>query len=941
MKFKDSLQLPKTAFPMKAELVRREPEILARWEKEGLYARIQEARKDAPAFILHDGPPYANGDVHIGTALNKILKDFVVKSRVMAGFRSPYVPGWDCHGLPIELKVQKEIEKEKVRLTQAQARARCRAYAEKYVDVQRRQFMRLGVLGDWFHPYLTMSPAYESEIVAAFHEMWKKGYVYRGLKPVYWCLSCRTTLAAATAEAEYADHVSPSAYVRFPLPDSERNRVATAGAKHASVLIWTTTPWTLPANLAIALHPDYEYALARVGGEEWLVAAALLPAVAARAPGGAKPEILKAFKGKELEGLVARHPFIARDAPLVLAPYVTLDSGTGCVHTAPGHGLEDWVTGEKYGLKPSAYSPLDDGGRFVRDGMVPEWLVGKQVFEANDLVVAHLRESGALLHAEKFSHSYPHCWRCKHPVIFRGMNQWFVNLDHDGLREKALAMIAEVQWVPAWGRNRIVGMVGERPDWVISRQRAWGVPIPVISCEACGHAFEEHAERLVRLVREKGVDVWFEKSACELLEGVVCPKCAKPTAFRKEEDILDVWFESGVSHRAVLRNTPGLRFPCDAYLEGSDQHRGWFQSALWTALATEGRAPFKAVITHGFLVDLDGKKISKSGAYEKPKDAEAFVGRYGADVVRLWAASENYHHDIPLSEEIFSRVSETYRSLRNGLRILLGNLHGFDPARDAVDFASPEIRGDPWCAVDLWMLSRLARLAADARRAYEAYEFHRVYHAANEFCAVDLSAIYVDLAKDRLYCDRPESRRRRATQTAMFEIASALCRLLAPILSFTAEEAWRLLAPSAGSVHLQLLPDPAKWPAAEAAASARETVEAAELMLAQREAVAKAVEARRAEGKIGKSLEARVRLRPGATAAAKLAGLLPQLAEILIVSQVELAPVAGDPEVIAPCGGKCERCWRWDETVDAEPSAPTLCARCADAWNVARARAET
>jgi isoleucyl-tRNA synthetase len=929
MNYKDTLNLPKTGFPMKADLVKREPALLERWEKEKLYAAIQQQRKDAPLFILHDGPPYANGDVHIGTALNKILKDIVVKSRTMMGFRSPYLPGWDCHGLPIELKVQKEIEQAKTEVSQTEVRARCRAYAEKCLDTQRRQFMRLGVLGDWFNPYLTMSPEYEAEIVAAFYEMWKKGYVYRSFKPVYWCVSCRTALAAATAEAEYADHQSPSVYVKFRVKDLPQRQLPAGFDTSASVIIWTTTPWTLPSNLAIAVHPNYDYVAAQVGNETWIVAEALLPAVLRLGKAATQsPKILGKIKGRELEGLVTRHPFIERDSPIVLADYVTLDTGTGCVHTAPGHGFEDYATGEKYRLQPKAYSPLDDSGRFLKDGQVPDWLIGKQVFEANPLVVDHLRQIGALIASEDVSHSYPHCWRCKNPVIFRSTEQWFVSLDHEGLRRNTLAEIEKVQWVPDWGKNRINGMVKERPDWVISRQRVWGVPIPVISCAACGHTFEEQADRIVALIRAEGVDVWFRKTANEMLPGVTCPKCGKPTEFRKESDILDVWFESGVSHRAVLKTRPALRFPCEAYLEGSDQHRGWFQSALWTAMATDGVAPFKAVVTHGFLVDLDGKKISKSSTYEKPKNSEAFVSKYGADIVRLWVASENYHNDVPLSEEIFTRISETYRSIRNTLRILLANLADFDPSKDRVDLAAG-VKKDLSLALDLWMQDRLQDLVRDVRRAYEAYEFHKVYHAVNTFCAVEASSLYVDITKDRMYCDAPGSLRRRATQTVMHEMASALARLLAPILSFTAEETWSFLPGAKGSVHLQDLPGDSKVEAA------REYAEDLARLLEHRQRVAARLEEQRKDGKIGKSVDARVVVQAEKGAAAdkdfallqKYAAFLP---EFFIVSQVELerADVKGfEVTVQPPKGKKCARSWRWDETVGSDPEHPDLCAR--------------
>lgn len=905
---------------MRANLAQREPETLERWNRTHLYERILKAREGMPAFVLHDGPPYANGDVHIGTALNKILKDVVVKSRSMSGHRAPYVPGWDCHGLPIELKVQKETAKEQ--LTQAEVRARCRAYAEKYIDIQRKQFMRLGVLGDWFKPYLTMSPTYEAEIVAAFYDMWKKGFVYRDLKPVYWCIHCRTALAAATAEAEYTDHKSPSVYVKFRVQGPEI-------AENTFVVIWTTTPWTLPANLAIAVHPGLDYACARVGDETWIVAEALLGEVARRA--GQEPRIERKVKGREMEGWKTRHPFVERDSPLVLADYVTLESGTGCVHTAPGHGLEDYETGKRYGLKPNGYSPVDDAGRFLNDGQVPEWLVGKKVFDANGPIVEHLRQAGALVASEDVLHSYPHCWRCKHPVIFRSTEQWFVSMDHRALRQKALSAIPRIRWVPGWGENRITGMVTERPDWVISRQRIWGVPIPVLSCKECGHTFEEHAERVIELIRREGVDVWFQKSANDLLAGVQCPKCEKPTELEKETDILDVWFESGVSHRAVLRPNPELRYPCDVYLEGSDQHRGWFQSSLWTSLATEEKEPFKAVVTHGFIVDEDRKKISKSkqsaGDYEKPQTSEVYVNRYGADIVRLWVTSQDFHNDIVISEERIQKVGETYMKVRNTFRWMLGNLSDFQPDTHRLPLREMS-------EIDRWVLGRLQGLIQECRSAYDTYEFHKVYHAINQFCTVELSSFYFDILKDSLYTLGRDSRERRSTQTALFEMTSAMARLLAPVLSFTAEEVWSHLPDCEekrkhDSVHLTLLPGAdagwhdgpleAKW---------------GKLQSVRRDVLVQLEQARQSQ-QIGKSLEAAVVLE---IADEQLYDLLfsnrALLPALFIVSQVELrkhtTPGGTQVRVMPARGAKCERCWRRSESVGRSMDYPDLCDRCGE-----------
>ena len=912
--YKSTLNLPQTAFPMKAELVKREPEYLARWGRMRLYEQLQQARKDAPSFILHDGPPYANGNVHIGTALNKILKDVVVKHAAMTGHRAPYVPGWDCHGLPIELKVEKELKASGERLTPAQMRERCRKYADHFVDVQREQFKRLGVFGDWANPYLTMSPEYEAAVVSAFFEMWRQGFIYRDTKPVHWCVHCRTALAAATAEAEYADHKSPSVHVKFPVK----------GKPGHYALIWTTTPWTLPANLAIAVHPEFDYVWARVGAETWLVAEALLPAVAQKA-GVANYEVLSKCKGRELEandgkGVVTRHPFIERDSPFVLADYVTLDTGTGCVHTAPGHGLEDYDTGRHYGLP--AFSPVDDSGMFTGDAGIFE---GQQVFRANRPIVEHLKRIGALVAEEEIAHSYPHCWRCKHPVIFRATEQWFINVDHKQLREKALHEIEKVQWVPAWGFNRIQGMIVERPDWCISRQRQWGVPIPVVKCGACGLIFEEkqYTDQIVELVRREGVDAWFKRSANDLLAGVQCPRCKRPTEFHKTSDILDVWFESGVSHRAALRTRAELKYPADVYLEGSDQHRGWFQSALWTALATEGHAPFKAVVTHGFLINPETKdKVSKSCG--KPADSDIYVKRYGADVLRLWTVSEDYRNDVPLSEEIIERVAGTYRKVRNTFRFILGNLSDFNPQADTVPHAKLE-------ELDRWALSRLQGLVKACREAYAGYEFHRVYHGVNEFCTVDLSAFYLDILKDRLYTLGKFSPERRGSQTALHTIAATLAKLLAPVIPFTADEVWEYL-PAGGvredvaSAHLALLPSfddrqfdgelEARW----------------ERLQSLRQVVAVELEKARAAGTIGKSLEAAVTLGGGdAETKAMLRYFEAQLPALLIVSQVAIALDGGEgfSVKVAPASGrKCARCWRWEPSVGGDAVHPELCGRC-------------
>ena len=910
--YKNTLNLPQTDFPMKASLPQREPEMLARWEQSKLYEKIIASRRDAPLFVLHDGPPYANGDVHIGTALNKILKDIVVRHAAMTGHRAPYLPGWDCHGLPIELKVQKEIEKKKETLSAAETRARCRAYAEKYVGIQREQFKRLGVLGEWDHPYLTMSPQYEYAIVAIFYEMRRAGYIYQALKPGYWCISCRTALAAATAESEYKNHKSPSVWVKFPLK----------GQANTFVVVWTTTPWTLPANLAIALHPDLDYVFAKVGGETWIFAEKRLEAVAQKT-GAQFGAVTRKAKGAELaaEKLVARHPFIERDSPLVLADYVTTEDGTGFVHTAPGHGVEDAETGDKYRLEPRCYSPLDDAGRFLDDGKVPQWLVGKNVWAANPLIIEHLKKTGALAGQEEIEHSYPHCWRCKNPIIFRATQQWFVNVDHDLLRERALSAVRDpkqIHFVPEWGLSRFSGMLAERPDWCISRQRVWGVPIPVVTCAKCGHDFREAEEKILELVRERGIDCWFTLSAGELVGASQCPKCGA-TDLKKEEDILDVWFESGCSHRAVLQHNPALKFPADAYLEATDQHRGWFQVSLLTALATGARIPpFRTVITHGLRLDTEGKKISKSSGI--PVNADDYVNRFGADIIRLWFISEDYTHDVIQSDEKLTIVGEAYRKIRNTLRILLANLYDFDPAKHSVPL-------EKLAEIDRWLLSRLQGLVAELAEAYGQYEFHRVYHLVNAFCAVEISSFYVDVMKDPLYTLAPDSPDRRSAQTAMFETVTVLAKVLAPVMPFTADEVWSFVpGRNVGSVHLT------DFPGSAAQRRDLKLEERWKRLLEVRQAAAIELEKARQAGQIGKSLEARVEIEPNDQATHDLLKKLgPALETVLIVSQVRVTqPTGRELQVkVSPASGRrCVRCWRWTDDVGQSATHAELCGRC-------------
>src|SRR6266487_1073060 len=772
--YKETLNLPRTDFPMKANLAAREPEMLKIWEETRLYQQIQKSREDRQLFVLHDGPPFANGDVHMGTALNKILKDLVVKSQTMLGRRAPYVPGWDCHGLPIEYKVVKESRG----LSPLEVRKRSEAFARKFVDIQREQFKRLGVFGDWEHPYLTMDPKYEAEILRAFAVFVEKGLVYQSKKPVFWSTGAQTALAEA--EVEYQERDDTAVYVKFPIVSGEL-------AGKASIAIWTTTPWTLPANLAIAVDPKEIYVVQEFQRDgisetlllaDWLVDAFCL--ATKFAPTG---EPLASFPGSKIDKITARHPFLDRKSIVLTADFVTMDTGTGCVHIAPGHGADDYWLGSKNGL--SILSPVDDHGRFTDEAGLPE-LVGKYVFDANPDIVNLLRERGMLLGQQNFHHSYPYCWRSKTPIIFRAVEQFFIRIDE--LRGKAIEAINTVEWIPSWGKSRIAGTVESRPDWVISRQRSWGVPLPVFYSRNGEPILDpKYIRKLADLVAQHGSNIWFELDNVDLAKELGLPEGAT-----HRNDTIDVWIDSGVSHKAVCAIHPELRDPADMYLEATDQHRGWFQSSLMTSVALNNRAPYKICVTHGFVVDLDGKKISKSSTYDKPVHAGHFVDKHGADLVRLWASSIDYTDDVPFSEEMFTRLGDTYRRIRNTLRILLGNLYDFpvagvgDPGRPA----SPRHVGAT-TLIDRWILERLNDVIRDCRSAYEEFAFHKVYHTLNQFCAVDLSSLYIDITKDRMYCDAPDSPRRRATQTVMHEIFGALCRLLAPVLAFTAEEAWR------------------------------------------------------------------------------------------------------------------------------------------------------
>jgi isoleucyl-tRNA synthetase len=938
---KDTLQLPKTDFPMRAGLAQREPGRVAHWEKTGLYEAIQRKHvASTKTFVLHDGPPFTNGDVHIGTALNKTLKDLILRYKSMRGYRTPFVPGWDCHGLPIEQKVSREIKDHNLTVTTAELRAKCDAFAESWIAVQTKQFKRLGVLADWKNEYKTKAPAFEADILRTFAAFIEQGLVYRSKKPVYWSIPFETALAEA--EIEYQDHVSIAIWVKFPVLADQAAKFNLPVDKPLSIVIWTTTPWTIPANLAIAVHPDIEYVVADLGAERIIVAQALLPQVCASAKIEPAPSVVQTIAGKALEKLSARHPFIDRTSPVVLADYVTTESGTGAVHTAPGHGAEDYVTGLKYSLP--IYCPVGDDGKYLDDGQVPADLVGLTTLEtvedlaakrpspANLGVLKKLAAAGALLAKAKYTHSYPHCWRSKTPIIFRAVDQWFVSLDKAGHRAKALEAIKTVHFIPAWGEARIRSAVESRPDWCISRQRSWGVPIPAFFDARKGAFLDAGVTRAIAAKIERaGTNLWYNATASEILEGIPLPAGWPPSSeLACGRDTLDVWIDSGSSHAAVLkRGQGGTHWPADLYLEGSDQHRGWFQSSLWTSVIAFGQAPYTSLLTHGFIVDQERNKISKSSTYEKPQTSDAYVGEYGADVIRLWISSQDFRNDIPVSKEILSHVGETYRLIRNTLRYQLSNLFDFEVARDAVPI-------DRMDTLDRWALHQTATLIRECTAAYENYEFHRVYQLCNQFCSVTLSATYHDILKDRLYTMGTHSPLRRSSQTALHQIFHTLLRLLAPILTFTTDEAWAFATVgqeyTADSIHLQNWPEaPADWtdPTVEAEVSS---------LLKVRAQVNEAIEPQRAAGKLGKSLDASVTLTMPqddaiSTVLEKHRDFLP---ELFIVSHVALAPPMGSAlaAAIRPCSElgyvRCPRCWRWVPKLQSS-SLQDVCPRCAEA----------
>jgi isoleucyl-tRNA synthetase len=926
LELKKTLNLPKTDFPMKASLPQNEPKQLAAWQESNVYGRILEAHQGLPLFVLHDGPPYPTGEIHLGTGLNKILKDLVVKTKSMAGHYAPYVPGWDCHGLPIETQVEKELGG-KGKVSPAEFRQLCREFANRYVEQHKRDFQRLGIFGRWNDPYLTMNFGYEATIAGAFLEFMEKGYVYRGRKPVYWCIHDQTALAEA--EVEYEDHVSSSIWVKFAVVGGGSGEATKLGSD-VSAVIWTTTPWTIPHNRALAFHPDFDYVVVETEKGKLLLAADRVAALQAECE-IAEARVLATYKGRDFEGMKFQHPFLAIQVPGILATYVTLDQGSGIVHTAPGHGADDFYSGQKYGLE--IYAPLDDRGVYLEG--LPEYK-GKDIFTANPIIVKLLKDHGALLGHHDYKHSYPHCWRCHNPVIFRATEQWFIRIDavahghSKNLREEALGEIRGVKWIPAWGEDRMYEMIKERPDWCVSRQRFWGVPIIVFYCDACGTRLEDFAalRNVVKWFEKEGADAWYKHSAEELLPAGTKCSCGS-CKWRKENDILDVWFDSGSSNLAVLK---GAEWPADVYLEGPDQYRGWFHSSLLVATGIRDHAPYRSVVTHGWTLDEKGTPMSKSlGNALYP---EEICARWGADLLRLWVASVEYQADVKMSERVMTQLSEAYRKIRNTFRYGLGNLADFDPGRDAVPNAELD-------EIDAWMLERTADLTKKCREWYAAYDFHRVYHAIHDFCVVDLSSFYYDVLKDRLYTKAAKSKSRRSAQTAVWKISAALVRLAAPILVFTSEEIWKYLPKDKDepdSIHISLFPTERELRSGIAAAK----VTTWELLGKVRSEVLKALEAARNEKKINSGLEAKVVLTAAPELKDKLQEYAASLPALFIVSQVEFLS-AGSGTYISEAipglevtvqkadGKKCERCWNYSTRVGENSRYPTVCERCSEA----------
>lgn len=931
MDYKSTLNLPETGFPMKANLSVREPERIKKWDEENAYAKILKKRENCEKYVLHDGPPYANGHIHTGHALNKILKDFIVKLKSFEGYKAPYVPGWDCHGLPIEHQVDKKLGSKKHELSKSQIRKLCREYAAEFIDIQREGFKRLGGFGDWDHPYITMDHVYEAKTLEELYKFFNNGGVYKGSKPVYWCTSCVTALAEA--EVEYDNHTSHSIYVKFPVRDADKGKLGLGANDKVSSVIWTTTPWTLPANLAVCVHPDFVYVLVKVtesenknlSNEYIVVAEELLEKLLGEFKITAYEKV-KTFKGSDLEGLKNKHPFYERDSAIILGDHVTLEAGTGLVHTAPGHGQEDYVVGIKYGLE--VLNPVDDYGVFKKD---TEIFAGEHINKANPKIVELLDETGVLLSYGKIDHSYPHCWRCKHPVIFRATPQWFISMETNDLRKKALDEIKRVQWIPAWGQNRINAMIEHRPDWCISRQRTWGVPIAVFTCQDCDEVYipKDVQEKVLAAFREHGADAWFDMETEEFIgKDAKCPKCGG-SRLKKETDILDVWFDSGVSHAAVCEEREELGWPVNMYLEGSDQHRGWFHSTLLESVGTRGRAPYDEILTHGFVVDGKGRKMSKSEGNTITPDS--IIDKYGAEVLRLWVAAEDYTEDIRISNDIINRLVESYRKVRNTARYLLGVISDFNPDTDTIEY-------DKLLDLDKYALIRWQAVKARIFSAYDKYQFHVFYHTFLNYCINDLSSFYLDIIKDRVYAYKKDSHQRRSAQTVLFTITKEMSIVMAPILSFTADEIWEFIPGWSGKSDLvfeELFPK--ALPIKDAALEAKWN-----RIIEIRKEVNKALELARAEKVIGHSLGAKVIV--GLNEADRAIMTADEgIEKIFIVSELILtdintlegAYVSEDKTVkvaaTASENQKCERCWCQVPTVGSNPEHPTICARCAEA----------
>jgi len=929
--YKKTLNLPKTKFPMRANLPQNEPRMIDFWKGQDAYQEMIAHKEDAQTFVLHDGPPYANGNIHIGTAMNKILKDIIVKSYNVRGYKAQYVPGWDCHGLPIELKVEHSLEDQKSKHSSLDIRKRCREYANKYLDVQREEFKRLGVLGDWENPYLTMDPSYEAATAKELCNFMQRGSVVRHKKPVFWCPSCQTALAEA--EVEYQEKTSPSIYVNFPLTDPGiQEKFPELQDEQVYIPIWTTTPWTIPSNMAIAVHPDFTYVLIRDGENVYLVAEKLLQDCIQNFQMH-DPETLKKFEGREIENLVAEHPLYGRNAPIVLGTYVTLETGTGCVHTAPGHGQEDYETGLKYNLE--IYAPVDAGGKFTSK---VDFFEGEHVFEANSHVISKLREFGHLLAQSEITHSYPHCWRCKKPVIFRATTQWFISMSKNDLRSKALESIEnQVAWIPRWGKQRIKNMIANRPDWCISRQRHWGVPIIALICQDCGEPYydPEWVDKIVERIsaHPTGADYWFEAPLQEIVPaGLKCGSCGGGN-WQKETDILDVWFDSGTSYAAVLEKRPECTFPADMYLEGSDQHRGWFHSSMLASIGTRDTAPYRSVLTHGFVVDGEGKKMSKSlGNVIAPFE---IIEKHGAEILRMWVASENYQEDLRISEDILKQLVDIYRRIRNTCRYILGNLSDFDYSKNGVDTNN-------MLPFDRYILDIVLKKHQEIKKAYRQYEIHKAFHTLHNLCAQELSSFYHDILKERLYITSADSRERRSAQTSMFYILNLLVQDMAPIFSFTAEEVYQYMPAELGRNSPTVFG--INWWEPQEEMVTQQEKELWDLLYTLRGEVSKAIEPYRKQGDLGHSLDAYIELFAKQDLYSRLEGVLDYLREFLIVSKVDIkqfeqAPSEGlESESIpgliinvspAP-GEKCARCWNFSENLGTDADYPDACPRCSE-----------